>query len=521
MNFDPLSSDPFGTQRSFGSPPSAPTPISIPPHSNQQQTVSPQSNGNPFGVYTNTKLTQPKPHPTPISGMVSVPQQANQWSLQQGQVQQQQMGLSPQTQSRMPQQQPVQQLSPPNAVVPTAHQSGYTAAQSGAAAQQPYGQQLVQHSPVQPPQPYGQQLVQQLPAAQLQQYGGQPPGANNTTNTAPPAVVTEDDDDFFGDFSNTSKAHESPNRPPSVFEATQNDDVSYLSRSTNGGLSERQPRNGKSPLEDPKFAPKPPPVHGLQNAQALAQHAPVGASPLPDFDLVTHSGYILARISFRTILIKKWKQIFWVTYGANKVLFFRSSADFEDWVSNPYLSQSQREFLVKLEVDFVEDCLKQGVRGYQVTNQRLKNYNNKMLHQFKLERWMDYGPTIAAAFASSNEREVYNLRTIFVEMMKRVPQNPRPSSSSGQPNSASTYSVDNRNVYGNPQSMNYSTSTDAQNYYSSSASAGGRMNMGPGSVYSSHSQKSHGVMSTGPMERARDPNNEYVGGYKVVSNARY
>jgi hypothetical protein len=60
-------------------------------------------------------------------------------------------------------------------------------------------------------------------------------------------------------------------------------------------------------------------------------------------------------------------------------LFFRSSADFEDWISNPYLSQGQRDFLVKLKVDLLEDVLKQNVRGYQVTNMRLKNYNNKML----------------------------------------------------------------------------------------------------------------------------------------------
>ncbi len=35
---------------------------------------------------------------------------------------------------------------------------------------------------------------------------------------------------------------------------------------------------------------------------------------------------------------------------------------------------------------------------------------------------MDYGPTIAAAFASPNEREVYNLRTVFTELMKRANQ---------------------------------------------------------------------------------------------------
>ena len=73
---------------------------------------------------------------------------------------------------------------------------------------------------------------------------------------------------------------------------------------------------------DPKFAPKPRPPEGLANALALSQEAPASASPLPDFDMITHSGYTLARISFRTILIKKWKQCFWVTYGTNQILFF-------------------------------------------------------------------------------------------------------------------------------------------------------------------------------------------------------
>lgn len=223
-------------------------------------------------------------------------------------------------------------------------------------------------SPQSQQSPYAQE---QVPPQQQNPYYNQPAPVP-TQNTAPQAVVQEDNDDFFGDFSNNS-VKESPNRPPSVFEANQNDDVSYLSKSTGG--TER----GASILDDPKFAPKPPAVHGLANAHALAQHAPPGASPLPDFDQVSHSGYVLARISFRTILIKKWKQSFWVMYGSTKVLFFRSSADFEDWISNPYLSQAQRDFLVKLRIDFAGDLNKQGVRGYQVTPQRLKNYNNKML----------------------------------------------------------------------------------------------------------------------------------------------
>ena len=203
------------------------------------------------------------------------------------------------------------------------------------------------------------------------------PSMTHQKHSAPSAVIQEDDD-FFGEFSN-SVQEKSPSRPPSVFEANENDDVSYLSKSTGGTDRVPGPHSKVSPLDDPKFAPKPNAVHGLENAKALSQHAPPGASPLPDFEKVTHSGYVLSRISFRTILIKKWKQTFWVSYGNNQVLFFRSSSDFEDWVSNPYLSQGQRDFLVKLKVDFVEDLHKQGVRGYQCTPQRLKNYNNQML----------------------------------------------------------------------------------------------------------------------------------------------
>eukprot|EP00557_Chaetoceros_sp_GSL56_P010823 CAMPEP_0176481940 /NCGR_PEP_ID=MMETSP0200_2-20121128/3103_1 /TAXON_ID=947934 /ORGANISM="Chaetoceros sp., Strain GSL56" /LENGTH=625 /DNA_ID=CAMNT_0017878209 /DNA_START=728 /DNA_END=2605 /DNA_ORIENTATION=+ len=360
------------------------------------------------------------------------------------------------------------------------------------------------------------------------------PTQQNMVHTAPSAIIQEDDD-FFGDFS-SSVQEKSPSRPPSVFEAQENDDVSYLSKST-GGTELVSGRSKLSPLDDPKFAPKPHAVHGLENAKALSQHAPPGASPLPDFDKVTHSGYVLSRISFRTILIKKWKQTFWVSYGNNQVLFFRSSADFEDWVSNPYLSQAQRDFLVKLKVDFVEDMHKQSVRGYQCTPQRLKNYNNQMLHQFKLERWMDYGPTIAAAFASPNEREAFNLRTILVETMKRS----QPASVRESRNPAVThYAAYNSRPA--TAGTGYMTAPDPVNmvngggmygqssprHFSSSASTGrleyGR-NSGGASVYSENSHRSYGVMSAGPVERSRNHVSNYTSGYNaqayVGSNGRY
>jgi len=158
-------------------------------------------------------------------------------------------------------------------------------------------------------------------------------------------------------------------------------------------------------------------------ATTLAREAPPGSSPLPKAELVRKKGFVLSRISFRTIVMKKWKQTFWVQYGPHTMLWFRSQADFDDWLNNPYLMQNERNFLIKLAVNFVHDLYKPNVRGYQVTQCRTKGYGNKMVRQFKLERWMDYGPTIAAAFGSYNPAEVDALREAIVQCMRNTPLN--------------------------------------------------------------------------------------------------
>lgn len=158
-------------------------------------------------------------------------------------------------------------------------------------------------------------------------------------------------------------------------------------------------------------------------SQELAGVAPPGASPLPKAELVRKKGFVLSRISFRTIVMKKWKQSFWVQYGPHTMLWFRSRADFDDWLNNPYHNQAERNFLIKLAVNFVHDLYKPNVRGYQVTQCRTKGYGKKMVRQFKLERWMDYGPTIAAAFGSYNPKEVDDLREALVECMRNTPLN--------------------------------------------------------------------------------------------------
>jgi len=136
------------------------------------------------------------------------------------------------------------------------------------------------------------------------------------------------------------------------------------------------------------------------------------ASPLPRPEKVVASGFILTRVSFRTILMKKWKQGYWIQYGPNTMYIFRSVADYQDWLKNPYHAQRERDYLVKLKVDFIADILPQDVREYRMTHTTRKKYgrNKPLYHQFKLERIMEFGPTIAACFASQNESEVEAIR---------------------------------------------------------------------------------------------------------------
>lgn len=603
-----MSFDPFAEFASFSTPAPAAQPAPVPaaseekkqimnstpqPMMQQQQPMQQQPmQQNPFGGGMYGQAPQQQPMGMMGMGgmmgqqpMVPVQQQpSNQWSMQQqppmGQPQQQQpqmqgfgmaspppaapMGQNPSFGSPFGQQPPAPPAPPVPSQQPPAPAPPATNNEMNFGSPVPssnmsqmsggYMSNAPPAPPVPPPPapPVPPQQTEQNPYMQQMNSTVSPPqqGFPPQSPTSPvfqnaPAAVVQEDDDFFGDFSN-SVQEKSPSRPPSVFEANQNDDVSYLSKSTGGGGVESA-KTGSAAFDDPKFAPKPRNIAGLEQSRGLSQNAPPGASPLPDFDQVHHSGYVLARISFRTILIKKWKQCFWVTYGTNQILFFRSSSDFEDWLTNPYLSQPQRDFLVKLKVDFEGDMFKQGVRGYQVTTQRLKNYNNRMLHQFKLERWMEYGPTIAAAFASPNERETFNLRTIISEMIKMATARNGPAQHGGHHGHAHGHHAPSpqQNGYGQqpPQQQfsyeqqgrpataqsNYDYQQQApdpvafaiqsqdnsnRQHFSSSASMGrldyGRGN-GGGSVYSSQSHRSYGVMSSGPVER-RSNANEYIGG---------
>lgn len=317
-------------------------------------------------------------------------------------------------------------------------------------------------------------------------------------------------DDFFGDFGtvparSTSTSTET-NRPANIIQTSGNeiDNVSVLSKATAASKSKSKKL---SPLDDPTFAPRPPRIAGLENAKYIAHNAPADADALPDFEKVTHSGYTLARISFRSIVIKKWKQIYWVTYGTSKILIFRSHADFEDWVANPYLTKNQRDFLVKLEVDFVDDAYKVNVRGYQITSIRCKNYQTQMLHQFKLERWMDYGPTIAAAFASTSQGDVNNLRVIMSEIMKRCPQD-RQLAIDAQNGINNDHGIQHTRTFDSANAQSYNGGANRE-YISGSASTGAISENG--SVRSARTMRSFGLVNTGAIDKMRSSISDTVG----------
>lgn len=165
--------------------------------------------------------------------------------------------------------------------------------------------------------------------------------------------------------------------------------------------------------------PSPAPVQGRMMTELEMAYANP-KSPLPIADKVVASGFILARISFRTILLKKWRQAYWIQYGPVSLYIFRSVADYEDWLKNPFHAQRERDYLVKLKIDFIADILPQDVREYRTTQTTRKTYgrNKPLYHQFKLERVMEFGPTIVAGFASQDPGEVDALRRSINQCMR-------------------------------------------------------------------------------------------------------
>ena len=144
---------------------------------------------------------------------------------------------------------------------------------------------------------------------------------------------------------------------------------------------------------------------------------------------------------------------------------------------------------------------------------------------------MDYGPTIAAAFASHNQIEVDNLRTILVDMLKRAPHPssnrvggmdppglnnhgyyPGQNQSGAVPNNHGYYPGQNQS--GNAAPINSEQSSYMQQNYSNqpymypSSASTGRIEQSQ----SMQSNNSFGAYSSGAIERV--PSSNTYNGYR-------
>ncbi|KAL3764407.1 hypothetical protein ACHAW5_001473 [Stephanodiscus triporus] len=164
-------------------------------------------------------------------------------------------------------------------------------------------------------------------------------------------------------------------------------------------------------------------------------------SPLPPPEMVLMTGPIMTRTSLRSLVMKKWNPSQWMRYGGHTLLVFRSRDHMDDWMHNPYHGKKQRDFLVKLQIDFMDMMAdggqggnnnsgggggsKEGILGHRLLPIKKKSYgkNEDEMYQFKLERWTNLGCSVLAAFASREEGEVRILHDTIKDMLRRCPNN--------------------------------------------------------------------------------------------------
>mmetsp|Transcript_15414 Transcript_15414/g.21997 ORF Transcript_15414/g.21997 Transcript_15414/m.21997 type:complete len:325 (-) Transcript_15414:220-1194(-) len=244
-------------------------------------------------------------------------------------------------------------------------------------------------------------------------------GAGQTSDTSEdhrnePEIEIQSDREEFSDVTRSTASIANARR-------VMNDGFHANGLLSNASKGSRSFHSRISPLDDYTFLPPPSRPHGLVDPSAGI------GSPLPFFDLITHSGRIMVRTTLADLVRRKWREMFWIAYGKTRLLFFAMEQDFVEWISNPYLSHRNREKLVKLSLDFVKDLFKPEVLGYQITKHCAKKYRNGLnyaiYYQFKLEKWFTYGPVIFSAFASRLEHNITDFQDLMDEMMKMSPAN--------------------------------------------------------------------------------------------------
>lgn len=149
-------------------------------------------------------------------------------------------------------------------------------------------------------------------------------------------------------------------------------------------IGSRSARSGSrnNVLDNMAIAPPPEqPIGKDYTLSAFNAEFDLSPRPPPDWDLIKHSGFILARISMRTLVMKVWKRTFWIAYGDHTLFFFKTRDHFESWAMDPNLSGTQRDDLVKLCVDFRHPSAStrkdtEKIKGFQASAVKGKYYKS-------------------------------------------------------------------------------------------------------------------------------------------------
>jgi len=195
-----------------------------------------------------------------------------------------------------------------------------------------------------------------------------------------PLAGPGDHDDILLQFNNTNIS--AAPVPVDVTQARRKRADSHASGASSIGSRSARSGSRNNVLDDMAIAPPPErPIGKDYTLSAFNAEVELSPKPPPDWDLIKHSGFILARISMRTLVMKKWKQIFWIAYGDHTLLFFKTRVHFENWVMDPNLSGRQRDELVKLRVDFrhpSESTRKdtEKIKGFQASAVKGKYYKS-------------------------------------------------------------------------------------------------------------------------------------------------
>lgn len=130
---------------------------------------------------------------------------------------------------------------------------------------------------------------------------------NNQWGLQQPPPQPPSNDDILLQFNNT-------NSPTNDVTRTTVQRSRHDSSASQSSLGSRSARSASSMFGNPNIAPPPsfPAPRDYTQSQFMAEEE-VNPAPPPDFNEVTHSGNCIARISMRTLVMKKWKRAFWIT----------------------------------------------------------------------------------------------------------------------------------------------------------------------------------------------------------------